>query len=142
MKDDLIETMCREGEFGSGSGRKWEELRFRELNFRSLESEMPAGHLSKLQKASQCQNRAREEDPAGLALHLMLAKKTLLPIMVLRYLLPETRCSPGTSPGLLPIKAKRSHASDRIGNWTATQREINKHMTATLKLHIMIFKMS
>lgn len=46
MKDDLIEMMCWECE--PGSGRKWEELRFRELNFRSLESEMPTGHLSKL----------------------------------------------------------------------------------------------
>lgn len=75
MKDDLIEMMCGEGE--SGSGRKWEELRFGELNFRSLESQMPTGHLSKLQKASQCQNSGGRSRRPGS--HLMLAKKILLP---------------------------------------------------------------
>lgn len=46
MKGDLNKMICWEAEYGCG--RKWEKLRFRELNFRPLEIEMPTGHLSKL----------------------------------------------------------------------------------------------
>lgn len=109
MKDDLIEMMCWECE--SGSGRKWEELRFRELNFRSLESEMPTGHLSKLQKAHQCQSKAQEEDLAGLALHLMLAKKIFLPnngASFIHFLKLGVHLGPHQ--GSSPIKAKRSQS--------------------------------
>lgn len=62
--------VCWDGE--SGSRRKWEEPRVRELHFRSCACEVPTGHLSILQKAS-CQIRAQEAGPANLVLHFMVA---------------------------------------------------------------------
>lgn len=46
MKGDLNKMISWEAE--CGRGRKWEKLRFRELNFRPLEIEMLTGQLSKL----------------------------------------------------------------------------------------------
>lgn len=48
--------ICWEAEYGRG--REWEKLRFRELNFRPLEIEMPTGHLSKLFREQGSQSRA------------------------------------------------------------------------------------